>query len=319
MALPSAPIVSVVSPVFHGRDTVAELARQIRLSLKGAGLSYEIILVEDGCPLDSWSAIREVCAQNPEIRAFRLACNVGQHRAIRAGLQRCRGDFVAVLDCDLQDDPAALPALVAKAREGFGGVYGRRLRRGRSSVRDAGARVFYRSISLLSGAPPFDPRRGMYTVFPRSTLQLLLARQDSFCRFLLTLHGLGLPAADVDVHRHPRGDRRSSYSWVALFRLSWEGMVSTNARSLRWMLPIGLAVTAAGLVCATLGAAEAGSWSSPSPWWREGGALAFALGIVVSGAGFASRRLVRIHHAPLEGEPYSVRESINEFGQFSAP
>jgi polyisoprenyl-phosphate glycosyltransferase len=312
MPAPSTPAVSVVSPVFHGRETVGPLVRQIQAALSGAGLTYEIILVDDACPRDSWSAIRQVCAEYPEVTGLRLAENVGQHRALRAGLVRCRGDYIAVLDCDLQDDPASLPELVAKAREGFAVVYARRKQREPDSIRDIGAGAFYRIISLLSGKPPFDPRRGMYTVLHRLTLRILLARQDPYCRYLLTLNGLGLPCADVDVIRHARKDGKSSYSWPRLLRLSWQGVVSTSSRSQRWLLPAGFAMASVGFYLACLAAYRKGAWSSALPGWRSLIALTVAIGFFVSGLGLIARRLERSRSVPLKAEPYRIREILNE-------
>jgi len=319
MAPAPPPTVSVVSPVYHGRGTVAELVRQIQASLSGAGYPHEIILVDDACPQDSWSVIRQVCARSPEVVGIRLARNVGQHRALRAGLLRCRGDFVAVLDCDLQDDPAALPALLDKAREGFGAVYARRQRRQSASLRDAGAAAFYRIVSLLAGTPPFDLRRGMYTVLPRSTLRGLLARQDARCRYLLTLHGMGLPSADVDVVRRARPLGASSYDWVRLLRLAWGGAASASGRFQRWAMPAGLALTGAGLLGACLAAFAGGPWSQALPGWRALCAWALVPGVAVSGLGLAARRLERSRRPPLREEPYLIRESANEAGRPAAP
>ncbi len=312
--MPPSPTVSVVSPVYHGRDTVAELVRRIQASLAGAGYSHEIILVDDACPQDSWSTIRQVCAQNPHVIGIRLTRNVGQHRALRAGLMRCRGDYVAVLDCDLQDDPAVLPALLERAREGFAVVYARRHRREPASIRDRGAGAFYRIVSLLSGAPPIDARRGMYTVLPRSTLLKLLARQDANCRYLLTLHGLSLPSADIEVIRLPRAVGGSSYGWIRLLRLSWEGMVSASARSRRWAIPVGLLVAGTGFFGVCLAAFGKLPWSASLPGWRLLCAFALAPGIVVSGLGLIARRLERSRSVPLKEEPYRIRESVNEAG-----
>jgi dolichol-phosphate mannosyltransferase len=307
-------MVSVVSPVYHGRDTVAALVQRIQASLSGAGLTFEIILVDDACPQDSWSVIRRICAENPAVTGLRLAQNVGQHRALRAGLRRARGDYVAVLDCDLQDDPASLPALVSKAREGYAVVYARRSERGADSVRDIGSGIFFQLISFLSGNPRIDPRRGMYTMMHRQALRILIARQDPYCRYLLTLNGLDLPCADVDVVRHPRAVGKSSYSWTRLIRLTWEGLISNSARFQRWILPAGFVLAVLGFYCLCVAAYRKGAWSSALPGWTSLIALMFALGIVVSGIGLVARRLERARSAPLKEEPYRVIESLNASG-----
>ncbi|MBK6370040.1 MAG: glycosyltransferase family 2 protein [Flavobacteriales bacterium] len=118
--------ISIVSPVYKAEALVGPLVAQLREVLGGITRKFEIILVEDGCPEGSWEAIERSCKDSPEVLGLKLSRNFGQHYAISAGLNRTRGKWVVVMDCDLQDLPSEIPALLAKAKEGHDIVLARR-------------------------------------------------------------------------------------------------------------------------------------------------------------------------------------------------
>src|SRR5581483_9538641 len=117
---------SVVVPVYNAEACLAELVRRLTLAIESISQDYEIILVEDGGRDGSWSVIRALCASMPRVIGIQLSRNFGQHHAIAAGLDRSRGEWVVVMDCDLQDQPEEIGPLYAKALEGWDVVLARR-------------------------------------------------------------------------------------------------------------------------------------------------------------------------------------------------
>jgi len=109
------PTISVVSPVYGCTKCLERLSEAVRGTFDGTGLAWEMVLVDDRGPDDPWPLICELSAADPRIRGVRLARNHGQHLAIWAGLAEARGDWVCVIDCDLQDDPVIIPVLHAQA------------------------------------------------------------------------------------------------------------------------------------------------------------------------------------------------------------
>jgi dolichol-phosphate mannosyltransferase len=105
------PDISVVSPVYGCRDCLEALVDAVRHAFDDTGLDWELILVDDRGPDHPWPVIEDLAARDSRVRGLRLARNHGQHLAIWAGLEEARGDWVAVIDCDLQDDPAVIPRL----------------------------------------------------------------------------------------------------------------------------------------------------------------------------------------------------------------
>ena len=146
------PQISVVSPVYGCRDCLQKLADEVSKALDGAGLSWELVLVDDCGPDRPWDLIEELAAADPRIRGVRLMRNHGQHLAIWAGLGAARGDWVSILDCDLQDDPSVIPALHAQAlADQVDAVVVDRGNWKDSALRRLASRTFYKLTDLLAG------------------------------------------------------------------------------------------------------------------------------------------------------------------------
>ena len=97
--------ITVVSPVYKAKKIVPVLVNELHSILQKITLNYEIILVDDDCPLDSWSTILSECQKDNRVKGLKLSKNFGQHYAISAGLDYASGEWVVVMDCDLQDHP----------------------------------------------------------------------------------------------------------------------------------------------------------------------------------------------------------------------
>ena len=125
--MPITPLISVVIPVYRSEKIVPRLCDELRTAL--AGLAYEIVLVDDRSPDGSWQAIEQEANSSKEIKAVRLRVNAGQDRAIMAGLNFATGEYVVVMDDDLQHDPADIPRLLDRIRGGADVVYANFYRR----------------------------------------------------------------------------------------------------------------------------------------------------------------------------------------------
>ncbi|PYP83644.1 MAG: glycosyl transferase family 2 [Blastocatellia bacterium AA13] len=114
---------SIVAPVYRSEDCLHELVDATERSLSAARVNFEIILVNDGSPDNSWAVIEGLCSRNSAIVGIDLRKNFGQDNAILTGLRLARGSYVAIMDDDLQHDPAELPAMLERIREGYDVVY----------------------------------------------------------------------------------------------------------------------------------------------------------------------------------------------------
>src|SRR6478672_8716586 len=112
------PLLSIVSPVYRAEKIVSLLVEQIKEGVSKLSEKFEIVLVEDGSPDQSWEAILLETKKDPRVKGIRLSRNFGQHYAITAGLDFANGEWVVVMDCDLQDSPSEIVKLYTKALEG---------------------------------------------------------------------------------------------------------------------------------------------------------------------------------------------------------
>ena len=120
-------LLSVVSPIYKGEKMMEELVSRIEAAVSSFTDDYEIILVNDCSPDNSWAKMQEICAVDKKVKGLNLSRNFGQHYAITAGLSKTRGEWVVVMDCDLQDVPEEIPNLFSKAQEGYDTVFAQRI------------------------------------------------------------------------------------------------------------------------------------------------------------------------------------------------
>ncbi|WP_042248590.1 glycosyltransferase family 2 protein, partial [Jejuia pallidilutea] len=120
------PEISFVSPVYRAENMLPELVSEIQKVMVKLNKSYEIILVDDRSPDDSWLVMKSLSSKFPEVKSIRLSRNFGQHPTIMAGLSQAKGNWVVVMDCDLQDQPKEVEKLYNKALEGFDAVLAQR-------------------------------------------------------------------------------------------------------------------------------------------------------------------------------------------------
>ena len=110
--------ISAVIPVYQEEQLMRELYRRLRDALEPISNDFEILFVEDGGKDNTWEVITELSREDPRVRGLRFSRNFGQHYAITAGLDNCDGDWVVVMDGDLQDRPEVIPVRHQKAEEG---------------------------------------------------------------------------------------------------------------------------------------------------------------------------------------------------------
>lgn len=125
-AQPSAPQLelSVIAPIYNEEESIPHLISQIHHALDPTGLSFEIILVDDGSSDRSWEVLSHAAQTDPALCLVRFRRNFGQTAALQAGLDVSRGKYIVLMDADLQNDPADIPAMLKKLQEGYDLVAG---------------------------------------------------------------------------------------------------------------------------------------------------------------------------------------------------
>ena len=174
---------SVVIPVYRAEDCLRELYRRLKLSLSLITKDYEIVLVEDCGGDRSWKIMQELAAKDRRVKILQLTRNFGQHYAITAGIDHCGGEWVVVMDCDLQDQPEEIQKLYDKAQEGFEVVLAHRVDRQDAFLKRTTSRLFYKVFESLSGLP-YNGEVGNFRIFSGNVADRFREMRANTCVFL---------------------------------------------------------------------------------------------------------------------------------------
>ena len=234
---PGEVYISVTIPVYRAESTLRPLCERLEAVLAGLG-SHEIILVDDRSPDRSWEIAAEIARDWPQVVAIRLSRNFGQHYAITAGMDQARGQWVVLMDCDLQDQPEEIPRLLAKALEGNDIVLARRAERRDSFFKRLLSGLFYRVFNLLSGYR-MDPTVGSFRIMRRNVVEAYRGMHEAARLFGGMIQWLGFQTALIDVAHAPRGAGKSTYNMRAKLQLSMDGMISFSNRPLYLSIALG--------------------------------------------------------------------------------
>lgn len=235
--------ISVVVPVYGCPAAIEPLCERLKSTLTQITDDYEIILVNDACPLGSWSVIENECEKNDKVIGVELSRNFGQEKAILAGLDNSTGDWVVVMDCDLQDRPEEILRLYEKAQEGYDIVFARRKVRKDNPIKIFLSNQFYRVYRFATDSN-FDGAICNFSIVKRYVV-------DSYCRmreehrgYVMYLRWLGFRQTSVDVERDERYEGKSSYTLKKRVIMAIELLTSQSDKILRMMVSIGFAMSA---------------------------------------------------------------------------
>lgn len=238
----SQPLFSIVSPVYRSEALVNELVQRIVASVSALTENFEIILVDDRSPDNSWKQILHNTELDKRVRGVRLSRNFGQHKAITAGLTQCRGEWVVVMDCDLQDQPEEIPRLMAKAQQGYDIVFAQRLDRRDTYVKKFFSRAFYRVLSYLTETKQ-DPTIANFGIYHRKVINAVLAMPESIRYFPTMVRWVGFRSAVQAVEHAERGEGSSTYNFSRLVHLALDIILAYSDKPLRLTVKLGLIIS----------------------------------------------------------------------------
>ena len=207
--------ITVVVPLFNEQPSLQALYDQLAAVLAGIAADWEIIFVDDGSSDGSFAVLTDLVDRDARARALRLRAHAGKAAALRAGFERAQGEIVVTMDADLQDDPAELPRLVARLREGFDLVSGwRRVRRDpRGKV--IASRLFNRIVRAVLDLPLHDVNCG-YKAYRRELLEQLHPYGELYRYMPAFAQHLGVRIGEVEVRHAKRRHGRSKYGPMRL-------------------------------------------------------------------------------------------------------
>lgn len=232
---------SIVSPVYRAELVLDELVERIAKSVPSAFNSYEIILVDDFSPDRSWQKIIEISSKNSNVRGFKLSRNFGQHYAITAGLNQVSGDYVVVLDCDLQDQPEEIEKLFNESQKGFDIVLARRYERKDSLYKKTVSKLFYKLLSYLTGTKQ-DPTVANFGIYSKQVIDEVIKLEEKIKYFPTMVKWVGFSTAYVNVEHASRSEGKSNYNLKKLLNLALDIILAYSDKPLRLIIKFGLSI-----------------------------------------------------------------------------
>lgn len=232
------PVISIVSPVYRGEKMVHELVCRIQKNVSGFTEDYEIILVNDASPDNSWQAILQECSIDHRIKGINLSRNFGQHRAILSGLQYAKGDWVIVMDCDLQDKPEEISTLYKKALEGYDVVFAQRVERKDNLLKRMSSIIFYSVFRFLSGVK-FDNQVANFGIYKQSVIRTVRNMPERDRSFPVQVSYVGFKTTHIPVTHGQRQEGGSSYTLKTLLKYASGIIISNTNKPMRLMVALG--------------------------------------------------------------------------------
>jgi dolichol-phosphate mannosyltransferase len=233
---------SIVSPVYRAEKIIPTLVKRIEESVSLITSNYEIILVEDCGPDKSWDVIESIAKINSKVKGIKLSRNFGQHYAITAGLDYCKGDWIVVMDCDLQDQPEEIINLFNKTKEGFDIVLARRAERKDGFFKRFFSAAFYKTLSYLTGSEQ-DETVANFGIYSKKVIDSVVSMRESIRYFPTMIKWVGFESAKIDVVHDSRVEGESSYNFKKLLKLALEIILAFSDKPLRLMINVGLIIS----------------------------------------------------------------------------
>jgi polyisoprenyl-phosphate glycosyltransferase len=246
--------VSIVIPVFNEAGVVDELWQRIEAVIaKATGYAFRVIFVDDGSRDRTFQKLSALAKRDPRVSVIKLSRNFGKEAAMTAGLDFVDSSWTIIIDADLQDPPELMIDMLAKAEEGFDVVFARRhARLGETWQKRLFAHLFYRLMGALNPGFDIPADTGDYRVMSRRAVDSVLRLRETH-RFMKGIFAwVGYPAAEVLYDRDPRRSGRSKFSFVKLLNHAIDGITSFSTAPLRIATYLGLLVSLAAFVYASV-------------------------------------------------------------------
>ena len=235
-------MLSIVIPAFNEQDNIGKLYERIIDASTSFGMSFEVILVDDGSRDRTLQLLKELFRNDQRFKYISFSRNFGHQTAVSAGLRYTNGDVIAVLDADLQDPPEELHRFLKKWREGYQVIYGIRTKRKENLFKRSSYFLFYRILAWCSSIDiPLDS--GDFCVMDRCVVDWLnlLPERNRFIRGLRSW--VGFQQIGIPYERHSRFAGEVKYTMRKLIRLALDGVINFSYRPLQIVGGFGFLVS----------------------------------------------------------------------------
>ena len=230
--------ISIIVPVYNSSEFLHNLLEAIDIERVNNDWDLELLLIDDGSKDNSYEKIIELSLKHTYIKGFRLARNFGHQIAVKTGLSYCSGDYIAVIDDDLQDPPSLLPHFFSYLDNGNDVAYGVRKKRKESFIKKLSYSTFYRILKRLSDTK-IQLDSGDFCVMKKIVVDNMLKLQEKnpFLRGIRAW--VGFKQVGVEYERHARFQGESGYTLKKLLKIALDGIFSFSNVPIRLITILG--------------------------------------------------------------------------------
>ena len=307
-------LLSVIVPCYNEeenvRDFYDELCKNVDF-FREKQIEFEVIYVDDGSRDQTVSEVKKLHAEDGLVRLISFSRNFGKEAAIYAGLQKCRGDLVVLMDADLQDPPSLLPEMYSYIEEGYDSVATRRVtRKGEPVIRSFFARMFYKLMNRISRTEIVDGARD-YRLMTRQVVDAIMSMPE-YNRFTKGIFGwVGYETKWLEYENIERRKGETKWSFWKLFLYSLEGIIAFSTVPLTIASVAGVFFCLVAFVIIIVTIVRKLLFGDPTSGWPSlvciimmvSGVQLFCLGIVGQ---YLSKTYMEVKRRPI----YLVREEV---------
>jgi polyisoprenyl-phosphate glycosyltransferase len=235
------PDISVVVPVYGCDGTLYELYERVAASVEKISAGFELILVDDCGPGQPWDLISDLAKSDSRVKGLKLSKNFGQHSAIMAGVEFSCGNWVVIMDCDLQDRPEEIPRLWAKAREGYDVVVGRRVDRKDGWLKRQFSCAFHWFFNYMTNQET-DTAQSSFGIYSRKVVDIVKALSEQPRIFPLMVRWAGFKITPIDIAHGKRIEGKSGYTISRKISLAANAIVAYSNKPLKMFIQFGFLI-----------------------------------------------------------------------------
>lgn len=306
----TSPDLSVVVPVYRGERFLEELYSRVEKVAQELRLSFELILVNDMSPDRSWEIIRKLCSIHPQVKGLDLSRNFGQHHAITAGLDAAAGEWVVVMDCDLQDQPEEIAKLYARAQEGFDIVFARREERQDKFSKRITSLAFHHVYRYFTTCK-IDHRVANFSIARKIVIRNWCRLREQTRVYPLFIDWMGFRTGFVDVAHAARAGGGSSYTLRKLFILAGDIIIAQSNKPLKFSIALGIFSALVAFCLGVFFVYRYFVFGIPVQGWASiAVSLWFALGLILGNLGIIGLYIGKIFNETKARPLYIVREAL---------
>ena len=230
--------ISVVSPVYRAEKIVSELVKQIIISVSPITKNFEIILVNDASPDNSWEKIQEECVKDKRVKGINLTRNFGQHSAVSSGLELSNGEWIVVIDCDLQCPPAEILRLYEKVNEGYEIVFTKKKNVRGSFFHKLTSDIFTNMYSYLTGVE-MEKSLTTMSLSSRNVVDEINKMTEQQKNHFFLLKWTGFKSTIIEIDHNDRYEGKSSYNIRKRLSLAIHTFLTFSDKPLRLVIKMG--------------------------------------------------------------------------------